>query len=74
MSRDNLRRKTALVIRNQYGEYLSRKDMVTGKILWDRHLSNAWKTRKREKAGKMVQKLGGEICLFNPIIWEVRAL
>ena len=69
----DIRRATVLVIRKN-GQYLSRREMFTGRILWDPHLSSAWKTRNREKARENAEKYGGVLMLFNPIIWEVKRL
>ena len=69
----DIRRATVLVIRKD-GRYLSRREAFTGRIVWDPHLGNAWKTRNREKAHDAAEKYGGEMMLFNPIIWEVKAL
>jgi hypothetical protein len=68
-----LRKATVLVVFRD-GEYLSRKKMLTGRIVWDQHLSNAWRTRDREKARRIAEKYGGTLRLFNPIIWRVRDL
>lgn len=68
-----LRMATALVVFRD-GKYLSRKEMLTGRIIWDQHLSSAWRTRNRDKARKTAEKYGGTLRLFNPIIWEVKRL
>lgn len=71
--RQDIRTRTVLVVRKD-GQYLSRREMLTGRIVWDPHLGNAWKTRNREKAREKAEKYGGVLVLFNPIIWEVKDL
>ena len=73
MKSDEIRKQTVLVVWRD-GSYLSRKEMLTGRIVWDPHLSSAWKTRNREKAMETAEKYGGELLLFNPITWEVKSL
>lgn len=67
----DIRRATVLVIEKD-GCYLSRVELFTGKVIWDQHLSSAWKTRNREKAKQMALKYGGQPVLFNPIIWKTK--
>lgn len=73
LTRPDIRMATVLVIEKDR-MFLSRKEMLTGRIVWDQHLSNAWRTRNREKARRMAEKYGGRLCLFNPIIWRVKGL
>ena len=67
------RLKTALIVVKDR-QYLSRVEIVTGRVVWDPHLSNAWTTRDRKAAAAVARKLGGTLALFNPIVWEVREL
>ena len=69
----DIRLATVLVIRKD-GQYLSRIEIVTGRAVWDPHLSDAWRTRDRMLAQMVAQKHGGTPELFNPIIWRVKAL
>lgn len=71
--KQDIRTKTCLVIERN-GEYLSRIEMLTGRVIWDNHLSSAWKTRDKAKAIRMAKVYGGQLSLFNPIIWRVKAL
>ena len=73
-TRDEIRKCTALVIQNDAGEYLSRIECVTGRVVWDAHLSNAWKTRVMGNAVAVAEFLGGKVCLFNSALMEVKAL
>ena len=69
----DIRLATVLVIRKD-GQYLSRVEIGTGRVIWDPHLSDAWRTRDRVLARILAKKHGGELTLFNPIIWRVKAL
>ena len=71
--KQDIRLRTVLVIEKD-GKYLSRKETVTGTILWDQHLSSAWRTRNKGLAELMVAIHGGNLVLFNPIVWRVKAL
>jgi hypothetical protein len=68
-----IRRQTSLIVVKN-GQYLSHRNMVTGKIEWDPHLSRAWRTRNRDDAQKLARMLGGRLMLFNPIIWRTKEL
>ena len=73
-ARSELRKATTLVVMKD-GKYLSRINaMIPGTVTWDQHLSNAWRTRDREKAREKAEEVGGILALFNPIIWEVKLL
>ena len=69
----DIRKATVLVIRKG-NQYLSRIEMLTGRVVWSPELSSAWRTRNREKARNAAETYGGEPILFNPIIWRVKAL
>ena len=69
-----LRKATTLVVMKD-GKYLSRINaMIPGTVVWDQHLSNAWRTRNMAKAKERAEEVGGILALFNPIIWEVKVL
>ena len=69
----DIREQTVIVIRKD-GKYLSRREMLTGRIVWDPHLGSAWKTRNKAKAIKAAERYGGKLYLFNQIIWRVQEL
>jgi hypothetical protein len=48
--------------------------LMTSGPVWDQHLSNAWRTRDRELARMEAAKYGGQLVLFNTILWEVKPL
>ena len=70
---DELRRQTRLIIRKD-GEYLVGIRMVTGGLIWSLSPWDAWGTRVRANARSVQSKTGGEICLFNPVIGQIRKL
>lgn len=73
MEKEEIRRATCIVIRRN-GQYLSHREMCTGRLVWSPHLSSAWRTRDREAARNVSRMTGGRQMLFNPITWEVRVL
>ena len=71
MTREDLRRRTCLVIRRG-SEYLVAVTFLTAGPKWSESVYDAWRTRNREHARRVAEKLGGEIYLFNPIIGQLR--
>lgn len=71
--KQDIRTKTVLIVEDD-GWYLSRIEMLTGRVIWSRELSEAWRTRDRNKANAVAEEYVGRLMLFNPIIWEVKAL
>ena len=71
--KQDIRIKTVLIVEDD-GWYLSRIEILTGREVWSRELSEAWRTRDRNKAKAVAEEYGGRLMLFNPIIWEVKAL
>ena len=69
----DIREKTVLVVKKN-GYWLSRREMLTGQIIWDQHLSSAWTTRDRKKAEEVARITGGTVYLFNQIIWRTKVL
>ena len=69
----DIRSATCLVIRKD-GEYLSRRMMLTGELVWDPHLSSAWTTRDKDAAVRMARIVGGTVYLFNKVIWRTKVL
>lgn len=67
MTRDDLRRKTAIIIRKN-GEYLVGREIYDGPLRWSKDRYDAWRTRDREKARRIARVTGGVTVLFNPII------
>lgn len=67
MTRDDLRRKTAIIIRKN-GEYLVGRELYDGPLRWSKDRYDAWRTRDREKARRIARVTGGVTVLFNPII------
>ena len=73
-TKPDIRMNTFLIIRKD-GKYLSMMGMLmTSGPVWDQHLSNAWRTRDRELARMEAAKYGGQLVLFNNILWEVKPL
>lgn len=72
-TKPDIRSATVLVIRKD-GKYLSRSNLLTGEVIWDQHLGSAWRTRNKEDAAALARVHGGELMLFNPIVWKVKDL
>lgn len=70
---DELRRQTRLIIRKD-GEYLVGIRMVTGGLMWSQSPWDAWGTRVRANARSVQSKTGGEICLFNPVVGQIKEI
>lgn len=73
MTRDDLRRKTAIIIRKN-GEYLVGREIYDGPLKWSGDKYDAWRTRDREKARRIARITGGIAVLFNPIIGRTQDL
>lgn len=73
MDAEYMRKKTVLVIKKERW-YLSRVEMLAKRVIWSPHLADAWSTREIGKARFLSEKFGAQIMMFNPIVWEVRAL
>lgn len=65
-----LREKTGLIVRKD-GEFLQCLDMFY-KLRWSTSPYDAWITRCVEDAQAVAEKVGGELCLFNPIIGSLK--
>ena len=73
-AKSELRKATALIVMKD-GKYLSRVGtMMLSSSVWDPHLSNAWRTRNKQEAQEIADRVGGILALFNSITWEVRVL
>lgn len=73
MKRDELRKKTVLIIRKN-GKYLVGRQIYDGPLVWSLSRWDAWRTRDRETARRIARATGGVTILFNPIIGEERIL
>lgn len=71
--KQDIRLKTCIVIERD-GQYLSRIEMLTNRVVWDPHVYSAYRTRSRKKAKRAIEKYGGRLMLFNPVVGRVRAL
>lgn len=65
-----LQEKTGLVVRRD-GEFLQCLDMYY-KLRWSTSPYDAWITRDVEDARSVADKVGGELCLFNPIVGSLK--
>ena len=73
MKRDELRRRTCLIIRKD-GEYLVGMILYSRELRWSGSAFDAWRTRDREKARRIARIVGGVPVLFNPIIGKTREM
>ena len=67
----DIRKSTYLIIRKDR-KYLSRREILTGRVIWSPELSEAWKTKSRNTAQAVQSVYGGQIMLFNTVIWKVK--
>jgi hypothetical protein len=69
MNRDEIRKQTGLIIEKD-GEFLIG---YTGIFLrWGTSPSDAWRTRDIDAARMVVDRFGGTIMLFNPVVRQLR--
>lgn len=73
MKRDEIRKKTCIIIRKN-GEYLVGKILYSDDLRWSIYACEAWRTRDRRAAEMVAKKTGGIMMLYNPIINEARVL
>ena len=71
MKRDELRRQTCIIIRRGR-EYLVGTILYSRDLRWSWSAIDAWRTRDRDAARRIVRITGGELVLFNPIIGKTR--
>ena len=69
MTREDLRGQTCLIIENQ-SKYLVGFNGFA--LRWTESYSDAWRTRDIETARKVVNRFGGTIMLFNPVVRQLR--
>ena len=67
--RDDLRRQTCLII-EQDGKFLIGFNGFC--MRWSESYSDAWKTRDIETAKKVIDRFGGQLMLFNPVVRQLR--
>ena len=73
MNRDEIRKKTCIIIRKN-GRYLKGWDMIVNGIEWTWSSYEAWRTRDRAEAESVARATGGIMMLFNPILNQTRIL
>ena len=73
MNRDEIRKKTCIIIRKN-GRYLKGWDMIVNGVEWTWSSYETWKTRDREEAESVARATGGIMLLFNPILNRTRIL
>jgi hypothetical protein len=69
----DIRKKTCLIIRKG-NEYLVGTICFSTDLRWSIYASDAWRTRDREAAEMVAQKVGGVLVLYNPVINEAKLL
>ena len=67
----DIRLQTVLVIKKG-NEFLVGRNILSGELIWRHDYSDAWRTRIRAAAKSVVEKTGGEIYLFNPVVCQLR--
>ena len=73
MNRDEIRRKTCIVIRKN-GRYLRGRSLLTHELMWSWSIYEAWKTRDRAEAETVARTTGGVMVLFNPILRQTKTM
>ena len=69
----NIRRETGIIIQKD-GQYLVARIIGTNQLRWSLSPWDAWRTRKREFALMVADKVGGTQMLFNPVAGQLRGL
>ena len=72
MGRDDIRRKTGLIIKRG-PEYLVGRILGTNDLKWSTSPWDAWRTRDREAAENVARVTGGDLWLFIPVAGQIRA-
>ena len=67
----DIREHTGLIIKKD-GYYLVGTILYSTDLRWSASPYDAWKTRRRESAQRVAEKVGGEILLFNPVAGQER--
>ena len=73
MNRDEIRKKTCIIIR-KHEHYLQGTDMMTRGLIWTWSAWDAWKTRRMDEAKSVARATGGVMVLFNPIVGQKRVI
>ena len=73
MSRDEIRKKTGIIIRKD-GEYLVGTILKSTDLRWSRSPYDAWITRNLGFAEMVAAMVGGEPVLFNPVVNQMKVI
>ena len=69
----NIRLETGIIIQKD-GQYLVARIVGTNELRWSSSHWDAWRTREREFALMVADKVGGTQMLFNPVAGQLRGL
>lgn len=69
----DIRRRTCLIVRRD-GRFLVGVALLTNELKWSESPYDAWRTRRRIDAENVARRVGGSLCLFNPVAGQLRAL
>lgn len=69
----DIRLQTGIIIRKD-GEYLVGIGLITRQLIWSNSPWDAWRTRKRDKAFIVADRVGGVRFLFNPVAGQLREM
>ena len=69
----DIRMETAIIVEKD-GRFLAGRSLVTGELIWRNSPYDAWKTRRRDKALIVADKVAGNRMLFNPAAGQLRRL
>lgn len=73
MNRDELKRKTCIIIRKD-NQYLVGTVLYSTDLRWSVYRSDAWMTRDEAAAKAVAEKVGGTPMLFNPVVNQMKVL
>ena len=68
----DIRKLTGIIIQKD-GKYLVGRSCVGG-LRWSASPWDAWRTRKRDKAFIVADRVGGVRYLFNPVAGQIREM
>ena len=69
----DIRKQTCLIIKKE-NEFLVGTVCFSTELRWSIYASDAWRTRDKQIAQMVAQKVGGVLMLYNPVINETRLL
>ena len=69
----DIRKLTGIVIRKD-GEYLVGYSALDGCTIWSASPWDAWRTRRRDHAMMVADRVGGMRVLFNPVAGQLREM